>query len=41
MPVPTRVGFLADGWGVGGAIGYGLTAPTLFGLPKTRGREQV
>ncbi|MFI9153131.1 MFS transporter [Streptomyces sp. NPDC053367] len=41
---PTTVGFLADSWGVGGAlafgaIGYGLAALALFGLPETRGRE--
>ncbi|NEY33654.1 MFS transporter [Streptomyces sp. PRKS01-65] len=41
---PTTVGFLADGWGVGGAlvfgaIGYGLAALALLGLPETRGRE--
>jgi MFS family permease len=43
---PTTVGFLADGWGVGGAlifgaIGYGLAAVALLGLPETRGRELV
>ncbi|TPQ23355.1 MFS transporter [Streptomyces sporangiiformans] len=41
---PTLVGFLADSWGVGGAlvfgaIGYGLAALALFGLPETRGKE--
>ncbi|HET9380700.1 MAG TPA: MFS transporter [Streptomyces sp.] len=41
---PTTVGFLADGWGVGGAlvfgaVGYGLAALALLGLPETRGRE--
>ncbi|MFF8596347.1 MFS transporter [Streptomyces sp. NPDC015220] len=41
---PTLVGFLADGWGVGGAlvfgaIGYGIAALALLGLPETRGRE--
>jgi MFS family permease len=41
---PTLVGFLADSWGVGGAlvfgaIGYGLAALALLGLPETRGRE--
>ncbi|MDT9699460.1 MFS transporter [Streptomyces sp. P17] len=41
---PTTVGFLADSWGVGGAlvfgaIGYGLAALALFGLPETRGKE--
>ncbi|MET9256124.1 MFS transporter [Streptomyces sp. NPDC003717] len=41
---PTTVGFLADGWGVGGAlvfgaIGYGIAALALLGLPETRGRE--
>ncbi|MBC7271402.1 MAG: MFS transporter [Streptomyces sp.] len=43
---PTTVGFLADGWGVGGAlvfgaIGYGLAALALLGLPETRGKELV
>ncbi|MGH4030450.1 MFS transporter [Actinomycetota bacterium Odt1-20B] len=43
---PTLVGFLADSWGVGGAlvfgaIGYGLAVIALFGLPETRGRELV
>ncbi|MGW0822790.1 MFS transporter [Streptomyces sp. NPDC002845] len=41
---PTTVGFLADSWGVGGAlvfgaIGYGLAAIALLGLPETRGKE--
>jgi MFS family permease len=41
---PTCVGFMADSWGVGGAlvfgaIGYGLAALALFGLPETRGKE--
>ncbi|MGW1028353.1 MFS transporter [Streptomyces sp. NPDC002577] len=41
---PTLVGFLADSWGVGGAlvfgaVGYGLAVIALFGLPETRGRE--
>ncbi|CAL9368119.1 Sialic acid transporter NanT [Streptomyces sp. enrichment culture] len=41
---PTAVGFLAGGWGVGGAlvfgaIGYGLAALALLGLPETRGKE--
>ncbi|MEU2227572.1 MFS transporter [Streptomyces sp. NPDC018347] len=41
---PTLVGFLADSWGVGGALvfgaaGYGLAALALLGLPETRGRE--
>ncbi|AYN42403.1 MFS transporter [Streptomyces dangxiongensis] len=41
---PTLVGFLADSWGVGGAlvfgaIGYGLAALALLGLPETRGKE--
>ncbi|MEU3524821.1 MFS transporter [Streptomyces sp. NPDC038707] len=41
---PTLVGFLADSWGVGGAlvfgaIGYGIAALALLGLPETRGRE--
>ncbi|GAA3775021.1 MFS transporter [Streptomyces phyllanthi] len=43
---PTTVGFLADSWGVGGAlvfgaIGYGLAALALLGLPETRGKELV
>ena len=42
--LPTLVGFLADSWGVGGAlvlgaIGYGLAVVALVGLPETRGRE--
>ncbi|MGW0499959.1 MFS transporter [Streptomyces sp. NPDC003007] len=41
---PTMVGFLADSWGVGGAlvfgaIGYGIAALALLGLPETRGKE--
>ncbi|MEU8591368.1 MFS transporter [Streptomyces sp. NPDC048664] len=41
---PTLVGFLADGWGVGGAlvfgaVGYALAALALLGLPETRGTE--
>lgn len=41
---PTLVGYLADSWGVGGAlvfgaIGYGLAALALLGLPETRGKE--
>ncbi|MGV9243831.1 MFS transporter [Streptomyces sp. NPDC003710] len=41
---PTLVGFLADSWGVGGAlvfgaVGYGLAALALLGLPETRGSE--
>ncbi|MEU7027240.1 MFS transporter [Streptomyces sp. NPDC046275] len=41
---PTLVGFLAEGWGVGGAlvfgaVGYGLAVLALLGLPETRGRE--
>ncbi|MFJ6570171.1 MFS transporter [Streptomyces sp. NPDC091292] len=41
---PTLVGFLADSWGVGGALifgalGYALAVLALFGLPETRGRE--
>lgn len=41
---PTTVGFLADNWGVGGAlvfgaIGYGLAALALLALPETRGKE--
>ncbi|EMF51676.1 MULTISPECIES: MFS transporter [Streptomyces] len=43
---PTTVGFLADSWGVGGALifgalGYGLAAVALLGLPETRGKELV
>ncbi|WP_426362848.1 MFS transporter [Streptomyces sp. E-08] len=43
---PTLVGFLAESWGVGGALvfgaaGYGLAVLALFGLPETRGRELV
>lgn len=41
---PTLVGFLADSWGVGGAlafgaVGYGIAALALLGLPETRGKE--
>jgi sugar phosphate permease len=41
---PTTVGFLADSWGIGGAlvfgaIGYGIAALALLGLPETRGKE--
>jgi MFS family permease len=41
---PTFVGYLADSWGVGGAlafgaVGYGLAALALLGLPETRGKE--
>ncbi|MGW4732299.1 MFS transporter [Streptomyces shenzhenensis] len=41
---PTLVGFLADSWGVGGALvfgalGYGIAALALLGLPETRGKE--
>jgi len=41
---PTTVGFLADSWGVGGALvfgalGYALAALALIGLPETRGKE--
>ncbi|MDT0467657.1 MFS transporter [Streptomyces gibsoniae] len=41
---PALVGFLADSWGVGGAlvfgaVGYGLAALALLGLPETRGKE--
>lgn len=41
---PTMVGFLADSWGVGGAlvfgaIGYGIAVLALLGLPETRGKE--
>ncbi|QKW05425.1 MFS transporter [Streptomyces sp. NA04227] len=43
---PTLVGFLADSWGVGGALvfgalGYGLAVVALLGLPETQGRELV
>ncbi|SER19824.1 Sugar phosphate permease [Streptomyces sp. yr375] len=43
---PTMVGFLADSWGVGGAlvfgaIGYAIAALALLGLPETRGKELV
>ncbi|MFF4369318.1 MFS transporter [Streptomyces sp. NPDC001594] len=41
---PTMVGFLAQSWGVGGAlafgaVGYGIAVLALLGLPETRGRE--
>ncbi|WP_374983946.1 MFS transporter [Streptomyces fradiae] len=41
---PALVGFLADGWGVGGAlvfgaVAYGIAVVALLGLPETRGRE--
>ncbi|MFD9906017.1 MFS transporter [Streptomyces sp. NPDC059063] len=41
---PTTVGFLADSWGVGGAlifgaIGYAIAVVALLGLPETRGKE--
>ncbi|MGW0878541.1 MFS transporter [Streptomyces sp. NPDC002671] len=41
---PTLVGFMADSWGLGGAlvfgaVGYGLAALALLGLPETRGKE--
>lgn len=41
---PTLVGFLAESWGVGGAlvfgaVGYAIAVLALFGLPETRGRE--
>ncbi|MFC8510498.1 MFS transporter [Streptomyces sp. NPDC057411] len=43
---PALVGFLAESWGVGGAlvfgaVGYGLAVLALLGLPETRGRELV
>ncbi|MGE6738460.1 MFS transporter [Streptomyces sp. NPDC059900] len=43
---PTMVGFLADSWGVGGAlvfgaIGYAIAVLALLGLPETRGKELV
>ncbi|MFD9036166.1 MFS transporter [Streptomyces sp. NPDC059567] len=43
---PTLVGFLAESWGVGGAlifgaVGYGLAVLALLGLPETRGKELV
>lgn len=43
---PALVGFLAESWGVGGAlvfgaVGYGLALLALLGLPETRGRELV
>ncbi|MDI3406539.1 MFS transporter [Streptomyces cavernicola] len=41
---PTLVGFLADSWGVGGALvfgalAYGIAVLALLGLPETRGKE--
>ncbi|MGW0735987.1 MFS transporter [Streptomyces sp. NPDC002851] len=41
---PTLVGFLAESWGVGGAlifgaVAYGIAVLALFGLPETRGKE--
>ncbi|MEV6754556.1 MFS transporter [Streptomyces sp. NPDC051214] len=41
---PTMVGFMADSWGVGGALvfgalGYAIAVLALFGLPETRGKE--
>jgi MFS family permease len=41
---PTLVGFLAESWGLGGAmvigaLAYGLAVLALLGLPETRGRE--
>ncbi|MEU8764084.1 MFS transporter [Streptomyces sp. NPDC048659] len=41
---PALVGFLAESWGVGGAlvfgaVGYGIAVLALLGLPETRGRE--
>ncbi|MGW2484708.1 MFS transporter [Streptomyces sp. NPDC001571] len=41
---PTLVGYLADSWGVGGAlvfgaVGYALAVLALLGLPETRGQE--
>ncbi|MDG4864565.1 MFS transporter [Streptomyces sp. T-3] len=41
---PTLVGFLADSWGVGGALifgalAYGIAVIALLGLPETRGKE--
>ena len=43
---PTLVGYLAESWGVGGAlvfgaVGYGIAVIALLGLPETRGRELV
>ena len=43
---PALVGFVSATWGVGGAlvfgaIGYGIAALALLGLPETRGRELV
>ncbi|MFM9373538.1 MFS transporter [Streptomyces sp. Da 82-17] len=41
---PTLVGFLAESWGVGGALvfgalAYGIAVLALLGLPETRGKE--
>ena len=41
---PTLVGYLADSWGVGGAlvfgaVGYAIAVLALLGLPETRGQE--
>ncbi|MDI3423176.1 MFS transporter [Streptomyces luteolus] len=41
---PTLVGFLANSWGVGGALvfgalAYGIAVLALLGLPETRGKE--
>ncbi|MDQ8703393.1 MFS transporter [Streptomyces sp. LHD-70] len=41
---PTLVGFLANSWGVGGALvfgalAYGIAVVALLGLPETRGKE--
>jgi MFS family permease len=41
---PTMVGFLAESWGVGGAmvfgaLAYGIAVVSLVGLPETRGKE--
>ncbi|ONI85784.1 MFS transporter [Actinosynnema sp. ALI-1.44] len=41
---PTLVGFMATGWGVGGAmvfgaVAYGIAVLALLGLPETLGRE--
>lgn len=41
---PTAVGFLAESWGIGaamgfGAVGYAVAVIALFGLPETAGRE--
>lgn len=42
--LPTFVGFLAESWGIGaamgfGALGYAVAVVALFGLPETAGRE--